>query len=227
MYLLIKLINQMNKIPKRFIRIWLGNKPIEDIFEKWWQEFKDIHPDYEFVTITDNTPITIPEHLKDIYKNAKTYAARADILRLVVLYDTGGIYIDTDVMPIKSFEPLTEFTDPFIGLRSKKSFETAVIGSPKGHQAIKDLLEKLPEWYELKKDHACSVLTGPGFVSAYWFGRKDIHHLPRLYFYPFNGFMGPKREEKYFIFSDKKRFPPQMYSAHLSNHIWGGKPKDE
>ena len=40
-------------IPKQFIRIWLGPKKIPDLFEKWWLGFQDIHPDYDFVTITD------------------------------------------------------------------------------------------------------------------------------------------------------------------------------
>ena len=51
----------MSKIPKRFIRVWLGPKPIPELFEKWWQEFKDIHPDYDFITISSYTKIELPD----------------------------------------------------------------------------------------------------------------------------------------------------------------------
>jgi len=33
----------MNKIPKRFIRIWIGNKPMPNKFQEWWNDFKKIH----------------------------------------------------------------------------------------------------------------------------------------------------------------------------------------
>ena len=126
-------------IPKRFIRIWLGQKKIPDLFEKWWDEFKILHPDYEFVTLTDDEHPPIPEHLNKIYSLVNSYAGRSDILRLVALYEIGGIYIDTDVMPLKTFDKLIESEKPFIGQRSKKSFEIAVIGSPRKHQAVQDL----------------------------------------------------------------------------------------
>jgi hypothetical protein len=74
------------------------------------------------------------------------------------------------------------------------------------------------------KDRSASVQTGPAFVSAGWFGRPDIEHLPTKTFYPYNGFMAPKRHEKMMIFKNKQ-FPPEMIAAHFGNHRWGGKPK--
>jgi len=213
-------------IPKRFIRIWLGSKQIPDLFEKWWDEFKILHPDYEFLTLTDDNHPTIPEHLKEIYSTVNSYAGRSDILRLVALYEIGGIYIDTDVMPLKTFDKLIESEKPFIGQRSKKSFEIAVIGSPKKHEAVQDLLNELPRWFNKHLENSASVQTGPAFVSSVWFGRSDILHLPRTTFYPYNGFMAPNREKKLEIFTNKQDFPSDMIAAHFSNHIWGGKPKD-
>jgi len=213
-------------IPKRFIRIWLGEKKIPDLFEKWWDEFKILHPDYEFVTLTDDEHPPIPEHLNKIYSLVNSYAGRSDILRLVALYEIGGIYIDTDVMPLKTFDKLIQSEKPFIAQRSKKSFEIAVIGSPKKHQAVQDLLHELPKWFYEHLENSASVQTGPAFVSSVWFGRKDILHLPTTTFYPYNGFMAPKKDKKLETFANKDKFPPDMIAAHFSNHIWGGKPKD-
>ncbi len=214
-----------NFIPKRFIRVWLGPKSIPDIFEEWWQDFKNLHPDYEFVTITDNTELILPKHIEDIYLNVDTYAGRSDIIRLVALYSLGGVYVDTDVMPIKKFDDLLKDPNPFAGLRSSKSFESAVIGCPAKHKAMKDLIDSLPEWYNNNVGRSTSVQTGPGFLSSVWFGRGDVRHLPIKTFYPYNGFMAPKRQEKQKIFQDKSNFPEEMIAAHFSNHSWGGKPK--
>jgi mannosyltransferase OCH1-like enzyme len=201
-----------------------------DVFEQWWKEFQDLHPDYEFITFTDDNleslGVKIPSSLKECYKTVGTYAGRSDILRIVLLKQFGGIYVDTDVMPIKSFNDLVEnIKKPFIAKRSSKSFESAIIASPQNHPALDILIDKLPQWFLDHKDRSASVQTGPAFISEFWFGRKDIEHLPTKTFYPFNGFMAPKREEKEKIFSDKKKFPPLMYAAHFSNHQWGGKPK--
>lgn len=43
--------------------------------------FDDIHP-----------------RLREVYDSAPSYAAKSDILRLVVLYEHGGIYLDTDML---------------------------------------------------------------------------------------------------------------------------------
>lgn len=215
----------MNKIPKRFIRIWLGQKPIPSLFEKWWQEFKELHPDYDFVTISDSTKIELPKKLEKIYNAGLTYAGQSDILRLVALHNIGGIYVDVDIMPLKSFNPLLESSKTFIGLRSSKSFESAVIGGCKEDQTFKDVLNALPEWFQIHQHNSCSVRTGPTFVSSVWFGKENINHLPIKYFYPFNGFGAPKRDIKLKMFSDKSNFPTEMYAAHFSNHRWGGKVK--
>jgi hypothetical protein len=130
------------------------------------------------------------------------------------------------MMPLKSFDPLVKYTNPFIGKRSGVSFANGVIGSPAKHIALKELLFTLPKWYSEHVDSAASVQTGPAFVSSVWFGRKDVVHMPIEAFYPYNGFMAPKKEERDLMFKDKKNFPKEMYAAHYGSHNWGGKPKD-
>ena len=213
-------------ISKRFIRIWLGDKQIPETFEKWWQDFKVIHPDYEFLTITDNNykDYYMSEELKEIFNKCETYAGRTDILRISILHQIGGVYVDTDVMPLKSFDAIINSDKPFLAKRSSKSFESAIIGSPKNHIALLDVLEALPKWFYEKEGKACSVRTGPTFLSSVLYGRKDVTHLPTLTFYPYDGFMAPKREEKEIMFSNINNFPEEMIAAHFSNRIWGGNP---
>jgi mannosyltransferase OCH1-like enzyme len=210
-------------IPKRFIRIWLGDKPIPELFEQWWDDFKVIHTDWEFVTIKSFDEFEISDEIKELLPTIESYAGLSDILRLIVLYEMGGVYVDTDIKPIKSFDSLVKDDTPFLGKRSKVSFESAVIGTPKGHPTFKLLLEKLPKWVETHKENSASVQTGPAFISKYLFGRGDVRHLPEKTFYPFNGFGAPKRDEKLKMFENNE-FPEEMICAHFSNHRWGGNP---
>jgi len=214
-----------NTIPKRFMRVWIGGKnPIPSQFNQWWQELKDLHPDYEFITLKDFSLLDVPPEFKKIILKIKTCAGIADIARILAVYQLGGIYVDTDVMPIKSFDSLVNSDQPFLGKRSSTSFETAIIGSPKNHPAFLEVIKAFPEWYNEHKEASASVQTGPAFVSSVLFGRKDVTHLPIKTFYPYNGFMAPKRHEKEMLFKDKNNFPEEMIAAHFSNHKWGGKP---
>lgn len=215
-------------IPKQFIRIWLGPKPIPDLFEKWWEEFKVMHPHWKFITLRDKEcSDLVPVELKDIYANSSCYAAQSDIARILAVYVMGGVYLDTDMMPLKPMDPLLEDPLPFCGKRSSKSFATGVFGSPAYHPSFKALIDALPEWYRKHEGRAASVQTGPAFFSSVMFGRPDVRHLAEKVFYPYNGFMAPKREERDAIFSTKVGFPPEMIAAHYGNHSWGGKPKKE
>lgn len=213
-------------VNKVFIRIWLGKNDRPNIADVWWEGFRDLHKDWKFITLTDSHNIFIPNNIKPIYNSVATYAGRSDILRLLALDQIGGVYVDTDMMPIKSFEHLTKLDCPFIAKRSSVSFATGVIGSPQGHKAIKELINILPTWYNENKNRSCSVATGPAFVSKFWFGRNDIVHLPIKTFYPYNGFMAPSLEKRLKMFTDKKNFPEEMLAAHFGNHKWGGKPKN-
>lgn len=214
----------MMEIPKRFIRIWIGGtRGIPQQFEQWWEQFQELHPDYEFITLTDYSIVSPPPSIVPLINTVKTCAGLSDIMRIVSMYELGGIYVDTDVMPLKKFDTLLG-TMPFLAKRSSVSFETAIIGSPPKHPAFKNVIDAMPEWFYNNIDKAASVQTGPAFVSKILFGRTDIVHLPIKTFYPYNGFMAPKRIEKMKLFSNKNNFPDEMYAAHFSNHRWGGKP---
>jgi mannosyltransferase OCH1-like enzyme len=211
--------------PKRFIRIWVGPKKMPDMFEDWWKEFQTIHPDYEFVTIRNESDLHTPNSLIEAMNETSTYAGRSDIMRILALHQIGGIYVDTDMMPLKRFDPLLESGKPFIGKRSSKSFATGVMASPPQHYLYQELIDALPEWFKQYKDRDTCIQTGPKFVSHVLFGRHDeIDHLPVNYFYAYDGFGGPKKAEKFQIF-EKKEFPSDMYAVHFGNHQWGGKPK--
>ena len=212
-------------IPKRFIRIWIGGKiPIPKKFNEWWEGFKVLHPDYEFITLLNFSIVKPPKELIPLINNVKTCAGLSDIMRIVAVYQLGGIYVDTDVMALKNFDPLLKDEKPFLAKRSGKSFETAIIGSPPNHIAFKKVIDNYPDYFWKNTHRAASVQTGPAYVSSILFGREDIRHLPIKTFYPYNGFMAPSKENKIKMFADKNNFPPEMYAAHFSNHKWGGKP---
>ena len=101
-------------IPKKIHYIWFGkgekNERIKTCIESW----KKYLPDYEIIEWTeDNFDININDFAKLAYDNKK-WAYVSDVARLWILYNEGGIYMDTDV---ELYKPLDEFLNEegFIG----------------------------------------------------------------------------------------------------------------
>ncbi len=139
-------------IPKRIFYVWGANEPKRidvDLCIKTW---KYAMPDYEIIEINENSTeyFNFQEELKNnkwfraVYVR-KMYAYISDYVRIKTLYDNGGIYFDTDVTTIKSFDKF--LNEPaFVGLQSDKNIkhdivEPAILGAEKGNPFIKDVLE--------------------------------------------------------------------------------------
>lgn len=159
-------------IPERFIRVWLGPKAIPPRFEEWWGEFKRLHRGWEFVTLREGD-VELSSDLLGVYRDTSSWAGKSDVLRWAALHQLGGVYVDTDVMPIKSFEPLRT-AQPFIGASQRGLLETSIVGSPPGHEAVKALVDALPEWYWDHFNQPPNYATGPHFVDAVWRDRSDV-----------------------------------------------------
>jgi mannosyltransferase OCH1-like enzyme len=97
-------------------------------------------PDYEFVHWNfDRFPRGKSKWVDQAFDYHK-YAFAADYIRLYALYNYGGIYLDTDVEVLKSFDDLLDLPY-FIGKEpSETGIEAAVLGAEKGNILIGDML---------------------------------------------------------------------------------------
>ena len=73
-------------------------------------------------------------------RKRKLYAYMADYLRLLILYREGGIYMDTDMQVLKSFDALTD-TDFLIGKAPYGKTGTGFIGCEKNCRITKRILD--------------------------------------------------------------------------------------
>ena len=99
-------------IPKKVHYIWLGGKPKDKLTEICLLTWKDKMPDYEFIEWNESNldldKISAENEYFAECRKRNLYAFMADYLRIKILYEQGGIYIDTDVQAIKSLNPLLE-----------------------------------------------------------------------------------------------------------------------
>ena len=87
----------MKAIPKIIHYCWFGKSPKPEIFEKCYQSWKTYAPDYEIIEWNEeNFDIQKFPFVKQAYDNKK-YAFVSDVARLSIVYEHGGVYLDTDV----------------------------------------------------------------------------------------------------------------------------------
>ena len=95
-------------IPKVIHYCWFGKGKMPKLAEKCIKSWEKYCPDYEIVCHNEeNFDITENKYAKEAY-DAKKWAFVSDYVRLKVLYDEGGIYLDTDVELIKPIDKLIE-----------------------------------------------------------------------------------------------------------------------
>lgn len=115
-------------IPKTIHYCWFGGKPLPKSVKKYMQTWKKHLPDYEIVEWNEDTfDVNSVPFTKEAYAHQK-YAFVSDYVRLYALYHQGGIYFDTDVEVLKSFDDLLE-APAFMGYDSMNYLGTAVMAS--------------------------------------------------------------------------------------------------
>lgn len=84
-------------IPKKIHYCWFGGNPKPEIIQKCIASWKKYCPDWEIIEWNESN-FDIDQHafMREAYSQKK-WAFVSDVARLIVLYNYGGIYMDTDV----------------------------------------------------------------------------------------------------------------------------------
>ena len=112
-------------IPKIIHYCWFGGKPFPSAVQKCIDSWKKYLPDYEIREWNEtNYDLDKCKFAKEAY-DQKKWAFVTDFVRLDVVYQYGGIYFDTDVEVIKSFDDLLN-NKAFLGFDDDCMFNTGL-----------------------------------------------------------------------------------------------------
>ena len=90
-------------IPKHLFFIHLGGKPLPAWAEENVQGWRDLlGPSWWVEVITDVSRPAVA--FEDAYNALPGYGAKSDVDRINVLTKYGGVYLDYDVVPIRTLE---------------------------------------------------------------------------------------------------------------------------
>lgn len=95
-------------IPKIIHQIWIGEVDLPADWKRWCQTVKSAHPDWEYKMWTNDDIHSLiadqSQDIKDYYELVKTnkrWAWMVDIMRYIITYKYGGIYLDSDFKMVK------------------------------------------------------------------------------------------------------------------------------
>jgi hypothetical protein len=157
---------------------------LDDEEERRWKAFSALHQGWDLKTWRDPLDPSMFA-LGDLFPLCRSGAQLADLVRLEVLWRYGGVYVDADCDPIRTFEPLRRYR-AFIGTEDGRVLTNAVMGSVPQHPAIALAMELIRSEERLTLDAPPNESTGPHLVTLAMAGRSDVMVLPRVVFYPYN-----------------------------------------
>ena len=126
-------------IPKIIHYCWFGGKEKPNSVIKYLKTWERMEG-YKIIEWNEkNFDVNSCAFVREAYKNKK-WAFVSDYVRLKVLQQYGGIYLDTDVEVKKTFDDLL-YHEMFVGFIYDCSIGTAVIGAIPNHIIINSMVE--------------------------------------------------------------------------------------
>ncbi len=206
-------------IPKIIHQIWLGSS-FPEKYKKWQQSWLKCNPGWEYKLWTDADVKKLTLHNRKLFDAGVNYGQKVSILRYEILYQFGGLYVDTDFECFKSFDVLNHSYDFYTSLANAGGIVlcNALIGAAPGHPLLKKLIEEMN--FTPRKNAGWrhnSETAGPIYLSKklieYWIeGNKGVMVFPDSYFYPIPCGTKNIRVENF--------VKPESFAAHYYEGTW-------
>lgn len=153
-------------IPKIIHYCWFGGNALPDSAIKCIESWKKYFPGYEIKEWNEkNYDVKKNRYIAEAYE-AKKYAFVSDYARFDILYQYGGIYFDTDVEVIRSFEDILQ-KGAFMGCEENVSIQNERnlinpglgMAAPSGLKIYKEILEFYDNQKFVNKDGTVNLET--------------------------------------------------------------------
>lgn len=218
-------------IPKVIHYCWFGQNSLPAEYKEYMQSWKKYCPDYEIVEWNeDNFDVTENMYCLEAYQAGK-WAFVSDYARLKIIYDNGGVYLDTDVELLKDITPLIADGVGFIGFQNPIEATTGLGFAASSHnRCVKAMLDIYKNRHFLfidgkKKTIPCPAANTVGLIGCGlrvgnpWCNGiqmlQGIRVYPESYFNPLN------RD------TQELKITPNTYMIHHYAATWLGENHDK
>ena len=206
-------------IPKKIHYCWFGGNPLTKDAQRCIESWKKYCPEYEIIRWDEsNYNLHKNAYVEQAYKNKK-WAFLTDYVRLDVLYNFGGIYLDTDVELIRKIDDLLQ-NNCYMGMEQVGTVATGLgFGAEKKNKFILENMKVYEEENYAQKNGTfkppiCVKITTQ-LLRQY--GLKDeakIQKINDIMIYPPEYFCPLK------MGTNKLRITENTYSIHHYSASW-------
>jgi mannosyltransferase OCH1-like enzyme len=152
---------------------WIQSEYVSKNMENAINTWKQFHPKWNYKLITDEKFKKLLENdnefpnLLSVYNSIKPFAYKSDIIRLYMLYKTGGIYADIDSICYKSCDDLCKENELILCIDiNPLHISNGFMCAKKGNLFIKLLLETIIEKITKKDINGGDLsITGPKLIG--------------------------------------------------------------
>lgn len=167
--------NNNNNIPKIIHRTWYSKSLSQKMYNSAYFSWIRLNPDYTMIWNNDDD---CEEFMKNVgneeykaWKKIIPTAYKADFWRAIKLYETGGVYVDSYSVAVKSIDEIIELS----GLKNEKDIFISVLDceqagffihngllicTPK-HPLLKQYINDMLDNIKIGKEDQIMALTGP------------------------------------------------------------------
>lgn len=194
-------------IPRLFHTFWDG-PPIPPEFLSFRERWGWLHPGWAVLVWNDASyqREIMPASTAEFYRSPQRWSPkssvwqwRADIARYEILARMGGVWIDADLEPLRSIEPILEQATggAFAAREDARHVNNAFIGCEPDHPFIRDVLDGLPQRVRTMRHLRVNRSIGAGYLTELAEHHPELLVLSRELVYPFSYTELHKRGEDY------------------------------
>lgn len=206
-------------IPKKIHYCWFGNGEISQKDKACIESWKKYCPDYEIIQWNEkNYNLNKNKYMSEAYKNKK-WGFVPDYARFDIIYNEGGIYLDTDVEILKSFDDLLA-NKAFMGFEEGNYVNGGIgFGAEKGNVVMKSIRDVYINLSFYKENGKLNLLPSPYYITKYLesiglIRNNNMQQLEGVSIFPMEYF-SPKE-----FSTDKIIITRNTYSIHHYNGSW-------
>lgn len=205
-------------ITKTIHYCWFGKQQLPKYAKRNIASWKKFLPDYEIKEWNEsNFDIALIPYTEQAYQEGK-FAFVSDFARYWILYNYGGLYFDTDVEVIKSFDDIL-INGPFLGIEKNPIKISVNPGLGMGAEKGMDFYKKMVDFYSSLPKNSKSkpylVEKTTEFLVKDGFKLEDkLQKVDEIFIYP-NDFFNAMND-----YTGKITITPNTHSIHYYAKSW-------
>ena len=206
-------------IPKIIHYCWFGKNSIPERNLKWMESWKYWCPDYKIMRWDqDNYDVTKNAYMYEAFEKEK-WSFVSDYVRCDVVYQYGGIYLDTDVELIRSYDELL-YQPAFCGIEGSRKIALGLgFGAIKSHPLIKEILDMYDKIDFIDENGSvnlttCVQLQHPIFLRNGFVNNGDYQIINGMTVYP-EAVLSPKD-----VYTGEIDIKKNTFSIHHYEGTW-------